>query len=197
MTRTRRTNGARRLTLSAGVVALIAAGATSAAYTDYATLNLGTGAGASALGNPNKFDIAVDDAAGALQDASTRATAVVLPLTTGTTLKEGVPVRFDVTVANRAPGVVGDLKLYLYDPDPQPSDLFGSLRFTIHLDGSSTAAITMATADDVNAAGLGFTNVNPGAQRQVRVDAVIVQGAGIAVAGKSTAIGLQANGESR
>lgn len=197
MTRTRPTSGARRLILSAGIVALIAAGATSAAYTDYANLNLGTGTAGSGIGNPNKFDIAVKDAAGVLQDASTRATAVVLPLTSGTKLKEGVPVRFDVTIANRAPGVLGDLKLSLYDPDPQASDLFESLRFTVYLDGSSTAAITLATADAVNAAGLGFTNVNPGAQRQVRVDAVIVQGAGLAVAGKSTAIGLQANGESR
>jgi len=197
MTRTSRPTGARRLILSAGVVAFIAAGATAAAYTDDASLNLGTGAEGSGLGNPNRFDIAVRDAAGTLQDASTRATAVVLPLASGTTFREGAPVRFDVTVANRDPGVAGDLKLSLYDPDPETADLFGSLRFTIYLDGSSTAAIDDATADAVNAAGLGFTDVGPGAQHQVRVDAVIVQGAGIAVAGKSTAIGLQTNGESR
>ncbi|RKS90179.1 hypothetical protein DEU37_1499 [Microbacterium sp. AG790] len=197
MTRTSRPTGARRLILSAGVVAVIAAGATAAAYTDYANVSLGTGTPGSGIGNPNKFDIAVRDAGGTLQDAATRAAAVVLPLTSGTTFKEGVPVRFDVTVANRAPGVAGDLKLSLYDPDPQAADLFGSLRFTIYLDGSATAAIANATADAVNTAGLEFANVGPGVEHQVRVDAVIVQGAGIAVAGKSTAIGLQTNGESR
>lgn len=197
MTGTPRRSGTRRLLLAAGAVLLACGGVTAAAYTDAALVFLGTGSEGSGIGNPHRFDIAVRDAQNELQDAVTRADAVVLPVTSDTVFTEGTPVRFDVTIANRTPGVTGDLMLSLYDPDPQSSDLFGSLRFSLYLDGSATPAITDATADTVNAAGLGFTAVEPGIEHHVRVDAVIATGAGLSVAGTSTAIGLQTNGTSR
>jgi len=192
-------SGRTRLALSGAalVTLLVGVGLTSAAYTDNATLNLGTGAPGSGIGNPNRFDIAVRDAAGALQDAATPGNAVVLPLTSGTLLSELTPVVLDVTVANRQPGLAGDLTLSVYDPDPVADDLFGSLRFTIFLDGSTTPAITGATAQQVADAGLRFEDVAPGVEHRVTVSVLIAANSGVAVAGKSTQIGLLTDGESR
>src|SRR4029453_11127818 len=195
---TAKTSGWKRLVLGVGAAVLIfGAGTTAAAFTDFAKLNLGTGAANSGLGNPNRFDIAVKDSAGALQDAATPENAVVLPLTAGTAFSETSPVQFDVTVANRQPGITGDLVVSLYDPDPQTSDLLASLLLTVYLDGSATPAISNASSDQVNQAGLRFQNVAPGQQHQIRLTAILPSGSGGLVADKSTQLGVLTNGESK
>lgn len=198
MTRQQR-SGRTRTILAAGIVTLTLAGAgmTAAAYVDQATLNLGSGTPGSGIGNPDRFDIAVSDATGALQDAAAPADAVVLPITGGTMLSELVPVRLDVTVTNRDPGIAGDLTLSVYDPDPSAGDLFDLLRFTVYLDGSATPAVTDATAQQVADAMLRFEDVQPGEQHTVTVSMVIAENSGVAVAGKTTQVGLLTDGESR
>lgn len=195
----RRRSGRTRLVLAgAALVTLVAGvGLTAAAYTDHATLNLGTGAPGSGVGNPDRFDISVRDAAGDLQDAATPGDAVILPLTSGTVLSELTPVVFDVTVVNREPGIAGDITLTLHDPDPVAGDLFGSLRFTVFLDGSTTPAVTDATAQQVADAALRLEDVAPGEERLVSVSVLVAANSGMDVAGKSTQIGLLADGESR
>lgn len=193
-----RASGWKRLALGAGAVVLIlGAGTTAAAYTDFARLNLGTGAANSGLGNPNRFDIAVKDQAGVLQDAETPQGAVVLPLTTGAAFSETAPVQFDVTVANRQPGILGDLAVSVYDPDPEAADPFDKLLFTVYLDGSATPAISNASAAQVNQAGLRFIDVAPGQEHSVKLSVLLAQNSGAQVAGKSTQLGVLTNGESK
>lgn len=189
--------GRARVTLAVtGVLTLsMALGLTAAAYTDHATVNLGTGVAGSGIGNPDRFDIAVRDAAAVLHDAQTPEDALVLALTDGQHLSEISPVVFTVPVVNRDPGLPGDLTLSLYDPDPVPGDAFDSLCFTISVDG--TEAIAGATAQQVNDAGLRFDDVQPGQEHIVEISALLVADSGLDVAGKSTQIGLQADGESR
>ncbi|MCA4134032.1 hypothetical protein [Arthrobacter sp. M4] len=190
--------GRKRLILILGAGALvIGATTTAAAYTDFARLNLGTGAAGSGLGNPNRFDIAVKDSANALQDAETPADAVVLPLTSGAAFSESAPVQFDVTVANRTPGVTGDLAVTLYDPDAQTDDLFDTLRFSVYLDGAATPAIANASAQQVNQAGLKFADVAPGQEHSIRVTAILPAGSGAMAPGKATQLGVLTNGESK
>ncbi|MDQ1129966.1 hypothetical protein [Microbacterium sp. SORGH_AS_0888] len=191
-------SGRHRLLLAAGVALVGVVAVTAAAYTDVATLQLGTGATGSGLGNPHRFDIAVADSASQWQDAVTAASAVTLTPTSGTQFSESSPVVMDATFLNRDPGVAGDLTLRLWDPDDTgPTDLFASLLFTVAIDGASTPAISGATAAAVNAADIVIPDVAPGQQPRVTVSAVIAAGSGIAAAGKSTSIGVSAEGESR
>lgn len=192
------TTGRRRLISSFGVICVLGLGFTAAAFTDHATINLGTGTQGSGIGDPDRFDIAVRDVTNALRDAPTRAEAVVLPLTAGSKLSELNPVTFKARFENRNPGVDGDLLLRIYDPnDEGPSDLFGALRFTMYLDGATTPVITNATATDVNAAGITASELAPGEGVDVRLDILIAPGTGLAALGKSTQIGAYAEGESR
>lgn len=187
-----------RIILAAGLLIAGTATVTAAAYTDVALVNLGTGAPGSGVGNPHRFDIAVADAAGQWQDAPDAASAVVLQPVSGTSFSESSPVVFRATFLNRDPGVAGDLTVRLWDPDPTGAgDLFAMLRYTVTLDGASTPAISGATADQVNAAGLVLEDVQPGVQRRVEVSAVIAGGTGLAAMGTSTAVGIRAEGESR
>lgn len=192
-------SGRTRLALAgAALVTLLGgAGLTAAAYSDHATLTLGTGAPGSGIGDPDRFDIAVRDAAGRLQDATTPAESVVLPLTSGTLLSELTPVVFDVTVVDREPGIAGDLTLTVHDPDPVAGDLFGSLRFTVFLDGSTTPVVADATAQQVADAGLRLEDVAPGDEHRVTVSVLLAADSGLAVVGKATQIGLLVDGESR
>ncbi|KIP51443.1 hypothetical protein [Leucobacter komagatae] len=186
--------GTRRLLATAGVLLFAGVGITAATFTDTATLNLGGGG----IGNPTLFDIAVRDGAGQLQDAELEADAVLLPLTDGEALNETDPVAFEARFENRDPGITGDLVIQVFDPDPQPGDdLFDQLLFTIYLQGASVPAIAGATAAEVNAAQLTEADVQPGGTVDVRLEAVIAPGAGIAVAGTATQLGLKAEGESR
>jgi len=191
-------SGRKRLALASGALVLaMGAATTAAAYTDFARLNLGTGAPGSGIGNPNRFDIAVKDNAGVLNDAATPESAVVLPLSAGTAFSETTPVQFDVTVANLRPGITGDLAVSLYDPDPVNQDLFGSLLFTVYLDGAATPAIANASAEQVNQAGLVFQDVAPGQERRIRLSAILPGNSGTQVIGKSTQLGVLTNGESK
>lgn len=191
-------SGQRRVLFSLGILCALSVAATSAAFTDHATLNFGTGAPGSGIGNPNRFDIAVKDASGTLQDAATPTAAVVLPLTTGTALSESSPVRLDVRFENRNPGVPGDLLLQVFDPDDTgEGDLFRNLRFTMYVNGSSTPAVTGATAGQLNAAAVTAPNVAPGDGVDVRYDILIAPGTGVASLGKTTQIGASAKGTSR
>ncbi|WP_028707468.1 hypothetical protein [Propionicicella superfundia] len=195
--KTHRPRGVTRLVLAASALIVLGVASTSAAFTDHAVVNLGTGSPGSGVGNPNRFDIAIHDDDDVLQDADTRATAVVLSLTSGTALSETDPVVFDATVLNRDPGVAGDLSIQLYDPDPVTDDVFAALRFTIYLDGSPTASLTGLTSTEVNAAGLTITDVEPGEEHTIRVSAVLASGTALGNAGKTTQVGLQVEGESR
>ncbi|UIN30693.1 hypothetical protein [Microbacterium binotii] len=198
MTLARTRTGRTRLALASGLILLSAVAFTAASFTDSALLNLGTGAANSGVGNPNRFDIAVRDGAGQWQDAASEAASVVLSPTTGTAFSETTPVTFEATFLNRAPGVAGDLTVKLWDPDPSATaDLFEHLRFTLYLDGSSTPAVTGATAAEVNAAGLLFSDVQPGGEHRVTVSATLAAGSGLSVLGKTTAVGVKAEGESR
>ncbi|MGC4151976.1 MAG: hypothetical protein QM628_02705 [Propionicimonas sp.] len=182
------------LVLASSVLVFFGLAGTAAAFTDHALLNLGAGG---AIGNPNLFDIAIRDANGDLQDAATTADAVILPLTSGDVLSETNAVVFEAHVVNRDPGVAGDLLLRLYDPDEESGDVFADLRFTIYLDGASTAAAQGLTAAEVNAADLGFTEVDPGDEHTIRVSALLASGTAAAAEDKSTQIGLRVEGESR
>jgi len=195
---TLRGSGRKRLALASGALVLaIGAGATAAAFTDVARLNLGTGAPGSGIGNPQRFDIAVKDSTGILRDAETPQAAVVLPLSAGTAFSETTPVQFDVTVANRQPGITGDLAVSLYDPDPVNQDLFGRLLFTVYLDGAATPAVANASADQVNQAGLVFRGVAPGQEHRISLSAILPANSGTQVIGKSTQLGVLTNGESK
>lgn len=192
-----RTGRARFVLACCGAALVTALGVTAAAYTDHATVNLGTGAPGSGVGNPRMFDIAIRDADSNLQDADTPANAAVLPFLSGTVLSEDTPVEFDATVTNRSSSIDGDLLVRVYDPDPSSGDPWAHLRFTVYLDGAGTAALTNATADSVNAADLGFTSVAAGESRQVRLSINLEAGAASTLVGKATQIGLRVDGESR
>ncbi|MDQ1205228.1 hypothetical protein [Microbacterium sp. SORGH_AS_0862] len=190
--------GRARAALASGLLLASVVALSAASFTDNALLNFGTGAAGSGVGNPDKFDIAVLDAAGQWQDAASPSGAVVLSPTTGAAFSETTPVVFEATFLNRAPGVAGDLTLRLWDPDPAATgDLYDQLRFTVYLDGATTAAVTEATAADVNAAGLVFSDVQPGVEHRVTISAVLADGSGISVIGKTTAVGVMTEGESR
>ncbi|MBT8161618.1 MULTISPECIES: hypothetical protein [Arthrobacter] len=198
MTSRFKATGRKRVALALGAATLACGlGITAAAYTDFAVVNLGTGAANSGIGNPNKFDIAVKDAGGVLRDADSKATAVVLPLTSGTEFSETKAVQFDTTVVNRQPGIIGDLTVSLYDPDPQANDLFGGLLFTVYLDGSATPAIANATATQVNQAALRFTDVAPGQEHSVKLSVLLAKNSASTATGKSTQLGVLTNGESK
>lgn len=191
-------SGKRRLLASLGVFCVLGLGLTVAAFTDHATVRLGTGAQGSGIGDPDKFDIAVRDATSVLQDAPTAAQAVVLPLTSGTKLSEVTPVVLNVRFENRNPGVAGDLLLRVMDPnDEGASDLFRTLRFTVYLDGSATPTVTNASASDLNAANIAAADRSPGEGVDVRYEVLVAPGTGIAALGKSTQIGAYAEGQSR
>lgn len=194
-----RRSGAVRLLLALAAATLVSSVAlTAASYTDDAAANLGNGTANSGIGNPNKFDIAVRDSMGVLQDAATPASAVLLPLTSGTAFTETTPVVFEATFANRAPGIAGDLVFSIYDPDDTgATDLFRSLRYTLYLAGSSTPVVSNATADALNLAAATSSNVAPGATVSVRLEVVIATGSGMTVAGQNTQLGMTAQGESR
>lgn len=181
----------------AGLALVAAVPLTTAAFTDTATVALGTGKASSAVGNPNRFDIAVKDTTGAWQDAGTSGAAVTLTATSGTAFSETDPVVFDVVVLNRAPGVSGDLVVTLWDPDATgATDLYAALRFTVTLDGGSTPAIVNATATAVNAATVAVRGAVPGVQHTVRVSALLAAGTGSAVLGQSTSVGVHVTGQS-
>lgn len=194
--RTRRALLASGTVLAAGV-AVAGVGVTGASWTDRATANMGTGAPGSGVGNPHRFDIAVRDASGVLQDAPALAEAVELPLAAGSALSEDEPVRFDVVVVNRDPGVAGDLLVRVVDPDDTGAeDLFAALRFTVRLDGAAPA-VTGATAAEVNAADLLLADVVPGAERTVSLEVVLAPGSTPASLGRTTGIAVAVDGESR
>lgn len=191
-------SGRKRFALALGASTLVlGVGMTAAAYTDFAVVNLGTGAANSGIGNPNRFDIAVKDAGGILRDAETKANAVVLPLSSGAEFSETKAVQFDVTVANRQPGIIGDLAVSVYDPDPQNGDLFDSLLFTVYLDGAATPAVENASATQVNQAGLLFSDVAPGQEHRVKLSVLLAKNSATQVTGKSTQLGVLTNGESK
>lgn len=191
-------SGRKRLALALGASTLIlGVGMTAAAFTDFAVVSLGAGVANSGIGNPNRFDIAVKDAGGILRDAESKATAVVLPLSSGTEFSETKAVQFDLTAANRQPGIIGDLAVSVYDPDPQASDLFDNLLFTVYLDGSATPAVENATAAQVNQAGLLFSDVAPGQEHRVKLSVLLAKDTGTQVTGKSTQLGVLTNGESK
>lgn len=178
---------------AAGILLFAGVGVTVANFTDAATLNLGNG-----IGDPRRFDIAVRDETGKLQDAVTPEEAVLLPLTRGQAFNEADPVAFEVRFENRDPGLPGDLTIRVFDPDPQAAaELFERLLFTVYLQGSPEPAISGATAAEVNAANLTETGVQPGGTVDVRLEAVIAPGAGVSVAGTATQLGLRAEGETQ
>ncbi len=86
----------------------------------------------------------------------------------------------------------------MFDPDDTgEGDLFHNLRFTMYINGSSTPAVTGATADQLNAAAVTAPNVAPGDGVDVRYDILIAPGTGVASLGKTTQIGASAKGTSR
>lgn len=191
-------SGRKRLALALGASTLILGlGMTAAAFTDFAVVSLGAGVANSGIGNPNRFDIAVKDAGGILRDAESKATPVELPLSSGMEFSETKAVQFDLTAANRQPGIIGDLAVSVYDPDPQASDLFDNLLFTVYLDGSATPAVENATAAQVNQAGLLFSDVAPGQEHRVKLSVLLAKDTGTQVTGKSTQLGVLTNGESK
>lgn len=194
----RRLRARSSLTLGAvAVVSFAVAATTSAAFTDQATVNLGTGAAGSGLGNPRLFDIAVTDASAALQDAATPTAAVVLPTTPGSGLSEDNAERLNVTFTNRTTSILGLLTFKLYDPDPVTADVWADVRFTVYLDGSATPVISGATAAAVNTAAIAVDNVAAGESHVVRVDARLAAGTAVGDLGKTTQIGVRADGQSR
>ncbi|MFC6356468.1 hypothetical protein [Luethyella okanaganae] len=190
--RTTPASGTIRLALAGGLVLLLTAGITAAAYFDEATLNLG-GTG---IGNPNTFDIAVHDQGNALQDAKTPASAVVLTTSGSSAFTVDTPVIFDVTVTNRTTSLKGSIVPVLYDPDPVTDDLFAKLRFSLYLDGSTSPVATGATADELNALGTAFVDVAAGKEHTVRLSVVLATGTGFAYSGKTTQLGVRMDGES-
>lgn len=191
-------SGWKRFSLAvAGCALILGAGATAASFTDFATGNLTSGANGPGIGNPHRFDIAVKDANGKLQDAQTPASAVVLDTTASTGLSESAAVEFEADIVNRNPGITGDLLISVYNPDTENPSLFGDLLFTVYLDGSAQPAISHATAAQVNSAGLKFTNVLPGEDRKVKLSLVLAKDTTDQAVGKTAEIGILANGESR
>ncbi|WP_284232854.1 hypothetical protein [Arenivirga flava] len=169
--------------------------ATSAAFTDSALIELGTGVSGSAIGHPGRFDLAVLDDAGLPQDAAEDAQAVRLSVTGSPVLSQDDPVVMVVSILNRPGSPDGDVVIELYDPDPVAGDPFGSLRFDLYLAGSTVPAIAGASADEVNRAGIVLEGLASGETRTVRLEATIEQPP--AVPGSGTRIGLRGVGETR
>ncbi len=178
-----------------GLLPVLGVAATSAAFTDAALLDLGAPGAGPGIGNPNLFDIAVEDEAGAYADAATEADAVVLSTAGSPVFSEDDPVVLVVNVANRPSSAPGDVGIELYDPDPGADDVFDALRFDVYLAGSGTPAITGATAGEVNQAGIVLEGLAPGETRVVRLEVLL--GETPAIPGSSTRIGLRGSGETR
>ncbi len=181
--------------VAVGLLPVLGVAATSAAFTDAAVLDLGASGAGAGIGNPDIFDIAVEDETGAYSDAATEADAVELSTTGSAVFSEDDPVALVVNIVNRPSSALGDVVIELYDPDPGAGDVFDVLRFDVYLAGSSTAAITGATADEVNQAGLVLDELTPAETRMVRLEVLL--GATPAIPGSSTRIGLRGLGETR
>lgn len=150
----------KRIMIAGGSLLAVALLATAAAFTDFANLNLGNGAGGG-IGGDNRFNIEVvgTDATGApvpgtWQDANTVEGVDILvvgaeEITPGDTLGVEIPFR------NESPKLSADIDFKLQDrpnltSDPEMRDL---LRYTVTLDGNAIA--TNQTQDQVNALDLG------------------------------------------
>lgn len=178
-----------------GVVPVIGIAATSAAFTDSALVQLGTGAAGPGIGDPDRFDLAVLDDAGIPQDAAEESQAVVLSTSGSSVLSQDDAVFFVASILNRPGSPEGDVTIELYDPDPVTGDPFESLRFDVYLAGSSTPAIAGASADEVNQAGLVLEGLASGETRTVRLEVLLDEPP--VVPGSGTRIGLRGLGETR
>ncbi|MEB4616643.1 hypothetical protein [Leucobacter sp. M11] len=132
--------GRKRLVLAGGAILLVAVLATAAAFTDFARLNLGTGAEGSGVGNPDRFDIAVvlpdqtveqaDSAAG--YDWAVPGAELLVP---------GGSVQTTIPVFNNTPSTVADLdvSIELLNEDGSVTDrpnITRFLRFTAEVAGA-------------------------------------------------------------
>ncbi len=178
-----------------GLVPVIGIAATSAAFTDAAQLTLGASATGQGIGNPDLFDLAVLDDDSAYQDAATEGEAVVLTTAGSALLSETHPLVMLVSIANRPTSPVGDVAIELYDPDPGTDDVFDHLRFDVHLGDEPAPAITDASADEVNQAGLVLESLQTDEVRTVRLEVLLDEVP--AIPGAGTRIGLRGLGETR
>ncbi|MDR1853034.1 MAG: hypothetical protein LBR21_10395 [Propionibacteriaceae bacterium] len=170
-----------------GLLLGLSVGATWAALTDRAGLNV-------AFGSGQRFDLAIS--LGGLHEAEKARSAVPVQASPDV-LDPFMPAVFSAKVVNKKPGLPGDLSVRLWDPDPEPGDLFGRLRFFIDIDGRSVAV--GLTAAEINRSGVAMADVEPGEEHNVRV-AVLLDPADAAKSAadrRGTAVGLKVEGMSR
>lgn len=194
---TQRPRRSRRIAVPAlvsvgGCVLILGIGVTSASFTDRASVRLN---GDDGLGG--KFDIAVVSSDGtSLEDAATEQDAMNVALTpSGTAFTKDAPLRFDSSVENRNESVPSNITVALYDPDPEPDDLFALLRFDVTVDDKPIA--TSASADAVNALAFTIDDVAPGERHNVNVAVSLDRQTPRAYDGRETAVGLTFDGATR
>ncbi|GMA29085.1 hypothetical protein [Arenivirga flava] len=152
--------GRKRAVLAGGTVLVAVGLATAAAFTDFATLNLGGGTAGGGIGGDTRFNMQVvgTDAdgvpvPGTWQEASgAEGVDIVVPgadlITPGDTVRVSIPFR------NESPALSADIAFSLQDRPGLTSDagIAAALRYTVSLDG--TALVTDATQAAVNEIGL-------------------------------------------
>lgn len=188
----------RKRFLVIGAVGLLLAGtatATAAAFHDHAEVNLGA---AGALGNAQRFNIQVKDAAQNWQEAENEASAVVLPVTPQAILSTTVPMiyeaRFRVDVNSPRGEVIPQITT-LPGCDTTCSQLVDAMRIDVTKDNTPlgqglTVAEFNANADHI------YRGVNAGEEHRLLLSITADPATDPALNGARTAFGVTFKGMS-
>ncbi|UCR88538.1 hypothetical protein [Mycetocola spongiae] len=137
--------GRKRIYVAGGALLAVAALATTAAFNDFANLNIGNGTDDSGIGGNNRFNIQVvaTDAAGApilgqWQEADT-ADGVNIAVPGADTLTPGDTISVDIPFRNESPKLSADIDLSLNDRAGKVSDpeMVAALRYSVVVNGVS------------------------------------------------------------
>ena len=170
---TQKISGRKRLVLAGGSLLVVAGLATAAAFTDFAALNLGSGATDSGIGSNNTFDIKVvgtdtdgTPVPGTWQDAAVEG-GVDIKLAGADSLTPGNSASIDIPFQNASPVLGADLRAGLKEVPGKTSspELFNALRYTVELAGQTLA--TDVTFAEVSSLSLG--KLAAGDQRSLNV----------------------------
>lgn len=137
--------GRKRIYVAGGALLAVAALATTAAFNDFANLNIGNGTDDSGIGGNNRFNIQVvaTDAVGApiagqWQEADT-ADGVNIAVPGADTLTPGDTISVDIPFRNESPKLSAEIDLSLNDRAGKASDpeMANALRYSVVVDGVS------------------------------------------------------------
>ncbi|QTX03497.1 hypothetical protein [Agromyces archimandritae] len=158
---TQKSAGKKRILLAGGAVLAAGALATAAAFTDFANLNLGTGADGSGIGGDNRFNIQVvgtdaegNPEPGTWQEANT-AEGVDILVPGADTITPGDTVSVEIPFRNESPKLSADIAFSIQEITGKTSGagIRDALRYTVLLDGEDVdpaGAHTLASTQSLD-----------------------------------------------